>query len=203
MSGVVVPASTVAASASSARSAARPSASSSRRVASQRSSIVDERTMAIGLATSLPAMSGALPCEACAIARSSEALMDPAVPRDPAISPVRSDRMSPNMFSVTMTSKVWAWRSRCTVAASMCRSSTVTSGYSCPTSRHTSRNRPVVICSTLALWTIVTCFLRPMARRKASWAMRSVARRVMMPCMIAMSGAGIISPVPRTVLRSA
>ena len=73
-------------------------------------------------------MSGADPCAACAMQRSSEALIDGAMPSDPASSPAMSDRMSPNMFSATTTSKDDARRSRCTVMASMWKSSTATSG---------------------------------------------------------------------------
>ena len=58
-------------------------------------------------------------CAACAIALSRDALMDGAMPREPASSPARSERMSPNMFSVTMTSNLSALRTRCTVMASM------------------------------------------------------------------------------------
>jgi DNA-binding GntR family transcriptional regulator len=69
-----------------------------------------DRIIAIGLARSCPAMSGAEPCAACAIALSLEAFSEGAMPNDPANSPARSDRMSPNMFSVTTTSNSLARR---------------------------------------------------------------------------------------------
>ena len=138
----------------------RPAAGRRAVAPSQSSSIALERFIAIGLAMSWPAMSGAEPCAACAIAWVSEEFSEGAMPSEPAISPARSERMSPNMFSVTMTSKSSARRTRCTVMASMWKSSTSTSGYSCATSRQTSRNRPVVIFSTLALCTIVTLLRR-------------------------------------------
>src|SRR3712207_8814386 len=49
--------------------------------------------------------SGAEPCAAWAMQRSSDALIEGAMPREPASSPAMSDRMSPNMFSATTTSK--------------------------------------------------------------------------------------------------
>jgi hypothetical protein len=155
-----------------------------------------ELIMAIGLARSRPAMSGAEPCAAWAMARSWEALIDGAMPSDPAISPARSDRMSPIMFSVTSTSKSAERRTRCTVMASMWKSSTVTSGYPLAISRQTSRNRPVVSLSTLALWTIVRCRRRRLARSRATRAIRSTAGRVTMPRAMATSGEGMNSPVP-------
>ncbi len=59
--------------------------------------------------------------------------------------------------------------------ASMWKSSTLTSGYSLATSRHTSRNRPVVIFRTLALCTMVTRLSRRIASSNADLAIRSVA----------------------------
>ena len=77
----------------------------------QRSSIAADRIVPIGLATSCPAMSGAEPWIGsyrpnvpCAVRRSpSDA--DGSMPSEPASTDASSDRMSPNRFSVTMTSK--------------------------------------------------------------------------------------------------
>jgi hypothetical protein len=102
-SGVLTPLRTVARTPSSNRTAASAANSPPCRMPSRSSSIPADRMIAIGLASPVPAMSGADPCAACAIARPSEALMDGAMPSEPASSPARSDRMSPNMFSATTT----------------------------------------------------------------------------------------------------
>ena len=76
-----------------------------------RSSMAAERMVPVGLATSLPAMSGADPWMGsyspnvpCAVRRSpSDA--DGSIPSEPASTAASSDRMSPKRFSVTMTSK--------------------------------------------------------------------------------------------------
>src|SRR5579875_1570116 len=92
---------------SSARSivtAARPSASEPRLSPSQASSIAAEPISEEGLAMSWPAISGAEPCWAWAKAWRSPTLSDAASPRLPEISAARSERMSPYMFVVAITS---------------------------------------------------------------------------------------------------
>ncbi len=63
-----------------------------------------------GLARSLPAMSGAEPCCACATPCSAPAFSEAARPRLPDSSDASSDRMSPNMLVVTITSNGLASR---------------------------------------------------------------------------------------------
>src|SRR5262249_29156528 len=112
-----------ASSARSMRSAARASRSSPRRSPSQASSMAVEPMSDAGLAWSRPAMSGAEPCWACATACVAPALMDAASPRLPAISEASSERMSPNMLVVTITSNMPASRTSSAAMASMMRSS--------------------------------------------------------------------------------
>src|SRR5215472_11096836 len=109
-------------------SAARASRSSPRRSPSQASSMAAEPISAAGLAMSLPAMSGADPCCAWAIACVVPALIDSARPRLPEISEASSERMSPNMLVVTITSNRLASRTRSAAMASMMRSSYVIAG---------------------------------------------------------------------------
>ena len=59
----------------------------------------------MGLALPCPAMSGALPWAGWNTAWSSPMSADGAKPMPPISPAPRSDRMSPNMFSVTITSK--------------------------------------------------------------------------------------------------
>jgi hypothetical protein len=58
------------------------------------------------LATFFPAMSGAEPCTGSYRPVPLPRLADGSRPSEPTIAPASSDRMSPNMFSVTMTSKL-------------------------------------------------------------------------------------------------
>ena len=59
------------------------------------SSCVAARSSPDGLATSLPAMSGAEPCTASNIATPSPTFAEPASPTEPATCDAMSDRMSP------------------------------------------------------------------------------------------------------------
>ena len=58
-----------------------------------------------GLAMPLPAMSGAVPCTASKIAAVAPMFAPGASPSPPTSPEMRSERMSPNRFVVTMTSK--------------------------------------------------------------------------------------------------
>lgn len=165
--------------------------------------MAEDKNRAVGLARPSPAMSGAAPWTACAIVFRADALIEGALPSEPESSPARSDRMSPNRFSVTMTSKSPPRRTSRAAIASTCSSSTSTLGYMVPISRHTSRNKPVVFDSTFALCTMVTRLRRREARSKAVCAMRSHAARVMTPTARATSGVGMNSPLPTAMLRSA
>ena len=60
--------------------------------------------MAVGLALPLPAISGALPWQGWNTAWLSPRSAEGAMPMPPINPAPRSDRMSPNMFSVTTTS---------------------------------------------------------------------------------------------------
>ena len=99
-------------SAASIAAAARTSLSSLRRSPSQASSIAAEPISDDGLATFLPAMSGAEPCCACATACSAPAFSDAASPRLPAISLASSERISPYILVVTTTSNGLASRTK-------------------------------------------------------------------------------------------
>ena len=70
-----------------------------------RASCAADRIAAIGLAMPLPAMSGAVPCAGWKTAWRSPMSADGAMPMPPIRPAARSERMSPNMFSVTSTSK--------------------------------------------------------------------------------------------------
>ena len=63
-----------------------------------------EKIIAVGLITSLPAYLGAEPCTASKIATSLPMLALGANPSPPISAEVRSERMSPFMFVVTITS---------------------------------------------------------------------------------------------------
>ena len=94
-----------------ARRLPRPPSAASARPSDVRSSIAADRIVPVGFAMSRPAMSGAEPWIGsyspnvpCSVRRSpSDA--DGRTPRLPARTAASSDRMSPNRFSVTMTSK--------------------------------------------------------------------------------------------------
>ena len=139
--------------------------------------------MPIGFAMSRPAMSGADPWMGsyspnvpCAVVRSpSDA--DGSIPRLPASTAASSERMSPNRFSVTMTSKSAGRRTSSIAHESTSWCSIVTSGKSVATSfaivRH-SRD----VARTLALSTEVTLPRRSRASSKASVTMRRISSSV-------------------------
>src|SRR5271156_189381 len=70
-----------------------------------RSIIATERMAPIGFAIPFPARSGAEPCTGSYSATGPPMLADPSTPIEPAMAPAWSESMSPNMFSVSNTSK--------------------------------------------------------------------------------------------------
>jgi hypothetical protein len=85
-----------------------------------------------------------------------------------------SDRMSPNMFSVTMTSNWAGSRINCIAELSTSWSMSSTSGYSTATRCTTSRHRRDVS-STFALSTLCTRLRLVSAASNATRAMRSIS----------------------------
>ena len=94
-----------------------------------RSSIIAPASItAVGFAMPLPAMSGAVPCTASKIAAPSPMFAPGARPRPPTSPAVRSERMSPNRFIVTITSNRVGSRTSFIAVASTMRSSNAMSG---------------------------------------------------------------------------
>jgi len=94
-------------------------------------------------------------------------LADESIPSEPLMTLASSVRMSPNMFSVTITSKSVGRRMICIAALSTNMKSTVTSGYSQAVRWAVSRHMRDVS-NTLALSTTVRCRRRVPASRKAT-----------------------------------
>ena len=97
---------------------------------------------------------------------------------DPASMEASSVRMSPNIFSVTMTSKSHGLRKRCMAAESTSMCSTVTSGNSAGMMRFTVARHSREVSRTLALSTEVSFLRRPRAKLAASRTTRSISGRV-------------------------
>src|SRR5215472_10724917 len=76
------------------------------------------------------------------MACSAPALSEPPKPKLPDSSAVRSERMSPYMLVVTITSKRLGARTTCAIIASTMTSSTLTAGKSLAALRHSSMNKP-------------------------------------------------------------
>ena len=106
---------------------------------------------------------------------SSEA--EGSMPIEPVSIAASSERMSPNMLPVTMTSNVFGARTSCIAALSTYMWSSATSGYWACTSVTTSFQNWKVS-STLALSTLVSRLPRWRAARNATWAMRSISGRL-------------------------
>ena len=141
----------------------------------KRSIIAADRIVASGFATPLPAMSGAEPCDGSyrpLLLASSEA--DGSMPIEPVSIAAASDRMSPNMLPVTITSNFFGARTSCIAALSTYMCSSSTSWYSLCTSVTMSRQNWNVS-STLALSTLVTRRSRLRAAWNATWAMRRIS----------------------------
>ena len=96
------------------------------------------------------------------------------MPIEPASIDASSDRMSPKMLPVTITSNCLGARTSCIAALSTYMCESATSGYSRPSRVTTSRHR-IEVSSTLALSTEHS--LRPRARAvsKPTRAMRSIS----------------------------
>ena len=135
-----------------------------------------DRIVASGFARSLPAMSGAEPCTGSYMPGfpGSPSEADGSMPIEPVIWPASSDRISPNMFVVTTTSKSDGRRISCIEALSTYMWSSATSGYSAATRTTTSRQTRE-LSRTLALSTLVSFFRRPRASSKPTRAMRSTS----------------------------
>ena len=110
----------------------------------------------MGFAIPWPAMSGADPWTGSnRPGPPSPRLADGSIPIEPVIIAASSLRMSPNMFSVTMTSKSLGRATSCIAALSTSMWSSSIAGCSAATSRTTSRHSRE-LSSTLALSTEVT-----------------------------------------------
>ena len=173
------------------------------REACQANSMAADKTWEKGLAMFCPAMSGAEPWAAWPMAWWAPAFKEPPKPKLPDNSAVRSDKMSPNILVVTMTSNFSGARTTCAIMASTMKSSTATSGKSWPTSAQACKNKPSVMRSTLALCTKVSRFWRKRANSNALRAMRSQHTRVMRRIEMATSSVTKISLCPMAMLRSA
>src|SRR5580704_9658270 len=128
--------------------------------------------VASGLATPLPAISGAEPCDGSykpLLFLSSDA--DGNMPIDPVNMAASSERMSPNMLPVTTTSNAFGALTNCMAALSTYMCDNSTSAYSFDTSIITSRQN-CDVSSTLALSTLVSFFARFCAAWNATCAMR-------------------------------
>src|SRR5690606_11236958 len=100
-----------------------------------------------GLATPLPAMSGADPCTGSNIdgyRRSGLRFAEGAMPMLPATAAPRSVRMSPNRLDATTTSKSLGFSTNRPASASMWYWLVVTSGYSAANSRNSSSQNGMV-----------------------------------------------------------
>ena len=138
-----------------------------------------ERMSAVGLITFLPAYFGAEPCTASKIATSEPRFADGAKPRPPTSAEVRSLRMSPFMFVVTITSNCsgrltswWAQLSTMMCCASM-------SGYSGATSSNVRLSVPSVsfmMFDLVAQWTVVRPSARANSKREPDDLLAALAR---------------------------
>ena len=99
------------------------------------------------------------------------------MPMEPVSMAASSDRMSPNILPVTITSKLFGALTSCMAALSTYMWLSSTSGYCLWTSVTTSFQNWKVS-STLALSTLVTFLLRLRAAWKATCAMRSISGRL-------------------------
>ena len=147
--------------------------------------------VATGLTLFCPSYFGADPWTGSNIPKSSPIFAPAATPKPPTSWAASSERMSPNKFVVTMTSKDSGRLISCMVAASMCRSSSSTCGYDLATSCTAPLKIPSVILRIFPLCTNVNRFLRFMAKSKANLATLSEAVFVMI--LIATPTPGVTS----------
>ena len=134
-----------------------------------------DRMQAVGLTMSLPAMSGAEPWMGSYRPRvPSPSEEDGIIPMEPVIMEASSERMSPNIFSVTMTSNWAGFLTICMAALSTNISLYSTSGYSsfrrCITARHRR-----LVSRTLALSTQHSFLRRLRAVSKPMRPIRSIS----------------------------
>ena len=140
-----------------------------------RSIMAAERMQAVGLTMSLPAMSGAEPWMGSYRPRVPSPRLDEGImPMEPVIMEASSEMMSPNMFSVTMTSNWLGSFTTCMAQLSTNISLYSTSGYSACRRCMTARQRRLVS-STLALSTQQSFLRRFMAVSKPMRPMRSIS----------------------------
>ena len=128
-----------------------------------------------GAATSRGWARRARPCRGSVRRSPSDA--DGSIPRDPASTDASSERMSPNMFSVTMTSNAAGFVMSDIAVESTSRCSSVTSGNSTATSSTTARQSRLVA-RTFALSTLVSSLRRPRASSNASRVTRRISGSV-------------------------
>ncbi|MNR13135.1 hypothetical protein D3C85_1295230 [compost metagenome] len=172
-SAVTAPEARTAATAASIESA------SSSRSKLWRSIMAADRTMPTGLARSLPAMSGAEPwIGSNRPGPSAPREAEGSRPMEPPSTEISSDRMSPNMFSVRMTSYSRGLRIRCMAMESTRACSRVICGYSSAWMRVTTSRHRRLVSMTLALSTEVTLPRRWPAAWKAARATRSISSTV-------------------------
>ena len=116
-----------------------------------------ERSIAAGFATPFPAMSGAEPCTGSKMpGPTSPRLAEPASPSPPVTAAASSERMSPNMFSVTITSKRSGALTSCIAALSTSMCSSVDVRDSRRATSFATRRHIREVSSTFALSTEVT-----------------------------------------------
>ena len=97
---------------------------------------------------------------------------------EPASTEASSVRMSPNMFSVTTTSKSAGRRTSCMAQLSTSWCSSWQSGNSAFTTRSATSRQSREVSSTLALSTLVIFLRRPRASRPATRTTRSISSTV-------------------------
>ena len=134
-----------------------------------------ERMVPRGFARFCPAMSGAEPWMGSYMPRvPSERDAEGIMPMEPVSMEASSERMSPNMFSVTSTSNWVGFLISCMAVLSTSTSLYSTSGYSSDR-RCITFLQSLEVSSTLALSTEARRFLRFMAVSKATRPMRSIS----------------------------
>ena len=138
-------------------------------------SIPTERMVAMGLALFCPAMSGAEPWMGSYIPREvADRLAEGSMPMEPVMTEASSDKMSPKMLEVTITSNCLGPRTSCMAALSTYIWDSSTSGYSAASRVTVFRHRRL-LSSTLALSTLHRRLSRFLAASKATRAIRSIS----------------------------
>jgi len=125
-----------------------------------RSSSAADPMAPMGFATSVPASVGAEPCTGSYSPGPSPSDADGSSPIEPQTAPASSERMSPNMFSVRITSKRLGSCASSIAHASTYRWSSLTEGND-PAIRSTVVDHSCEVSSTFALSTRVSLPRRP------------------------------------------